>query len=183
MTLTELFIIAVALSMDAFAVAVGKGLSLQSINIKKAALIGVYFGLFQCLMPLVGYTLGVRFQDKIMAIDHWVAFALLLFIGINMIRESRSKEKNIDGSLGCRSMLLLAVATSIDALAVGVSFAFLQVKIFFAVIFIGIVTFFLSMLGVRIGNVFGLKYKSHAELAGGIILIIMGIKILLENLF
>ncbi len=182
MSLGELLLIAVALSMDAFAVAVGKGLSLLKIEFKKAAIVALYFGIFQALMPLIGYVLGISFQEKIIAIDHWVAFALLTFIGINMIRESRKAEDMINSSLAFGHLLLLAVATSIDALAVGVSFAFLQVNIYSAIIIIGCVTFAFSLLGVKLGNIFGSKYKSRAELAGGIILIIIGLKILLENI-
>ncbi len=181
MSLLELFIIAVGLSMDAFAVAVCKGLSLPKMEPKHAVLAGVYFGAFQGLMPLIGYMLGVRFQNAITSIDHWVAFILLGLIGINMIKESRSQEEECDPSFDVRSMLILAVATSIDALAVGVTFAFLQVQIIPAVLFIGVTTCVLSMAGVRIGHVFGCRYKSRAELFGGLILVIMGTKILLEH--
>ncbi len=181
MSLLELFIIAVGLSMDAFAVAVCKGLSLPKMEPKHAVLAGVYFGVFQGLMPLIGYMLGVRFQNAITSIDHWVAFILLGLIGINMIKESRSQEEECDPSFDVRSMLILAVATSIDALAVGVTFAFLQVQIIPAVLFIGVTTCVLSMAGVRIGHVFGCRYKSRAELFGGLILVIMGTKILLEH--
>lgn len=169
--------------MDAFAVSVCKGLAMQKVTIKKAALVGMWFGGFQALMPAAGYILGIQFKDKITSIDHWIAFGLLGLIGFNMIRESFSgEEKEADESLDFKTMLLLAVATSIDALAVGVTFAFLQVNILAAVSFIGAITFLLSVMGVKIGNVFGSRYKSKAELAGGIILIILGIKILLEHL-
>lgn len=169
--------------MDAFAVSVCKGLAMQKVTIKKAALVGLWFGGFQGLMPAAGYILGIQFKDKITSIDHWIAFGLLGLIGFNMIRESFSgEEKEADESLDFKTMLLLAVATSIDALAVGVTFAFLQVNILAAVSFIGAVTFLLSVLGVKIGNVFGSRYKSKAELAGGIILIVLGIKILFEHL-
>lgn len=169
--------------MDAFAVSVCKGLAMQKVTIKKAALVGMWFGGFQALMPAAGYILGIQFKDKITSIDHWIAFGLLGLIGFNMIRESFSgEEKEADESLDFKTMLLLAVATSIDALAVGVTFAFLQVNILAAVSFIGAVTFLLSVLGVKIGNVFGSRYKSKAELAGGIILIVLGIKILFEHL-
>lgn len=184
MSLVELFILAVGLSMDAFAVSICKGLAIEKIDIKKMAIVGLYFGAFQAAMPFIGYILGVRFQDSITAIDHWIAFILLSVIGGNMIKEAMDKEEgDADASLKFKTMLILAVATSIDALAVGVTFAFLKVDIVPAVSFIGIITLILSMLGVKIGNVFGIKYKSKAELAGGIILILMGIKILIQHLF
>ena len=183
MKLIELFLIAVALSMDAFAVSVCKGLSMQKASLKKAIIVGAYFGIFQAAMPALGYLLGIQFADKIEAFDHWVAFALLVIIGINMVKESLSKEEEkADDSLQVKVMLVLAIATSIDALAVGISFAFLHVDILPAVTFIGITTFCLSVAGVKIGNVFGSRYKSKAELVGGIILILIGLKILLEHL-
>jgi putative Mn2+ efflux pump MntP len=202
MGLIQLSIIAVGLSMDAFAVAICKGLSMKKISIKKAGIVGLYFGIFQAGMPLLGYFLGVQFQSKITSIDHWIAFVLLVLIGINMIRESRKNgceeiaveimidenaddcacKKNVDNPLAFKKMLALAVATSIDALAVGVTFAFHKVDIASAASTIGIITFALSMIGVKIGHVFGTIYKSKAELIGGLILILMGIKILLEHL-
>ncbi len=183
MSLFELFILAVGLSMDAFAVSVCKGLAMKKITFKKAAIVGLYFGIFQAGMPVIGYLLGVQFQSKITAIDHWIAFVLLGIIGFNMIKEALGKdEEEADDSLDVKTMLVLAVATSIDALAVGITFAFLQVRIVPAVSFIGVTTLVLSMLGVKIGNVFGTKYKSKAEFAGGIILILIGTKILLEHL-
>ena len=183
MGLLELFVIAVGLSMDAFAVSICKGLSVRELKPKHALTVGVYFGGFQMLMPLIGFALGVRFQSFITSIDHWIAFVLLGIIGGNMIREALSKDEDqLDASLACKTMLLLAVATSIDALAVGVTFAFLQVSILPAVCFIGATTFVLSCIGIRIGHVFGLKYKSRTELFGGAVLILMGIKILLEHL-
>lgn len=183
MGIAELFILAVGLSMDAFAVAVCKGLSLSKINFKNAAWVGLWFGVFQAIMPVIGYLLGTQFKDKITSIDHWIAFVLLAFIGANMIREalSRSEEKT-DAGLAPKVMFPLAVATSIDALAIGVTFAFLNVNIAAAVSFIGAVTFVISAAGVKIGNVFGVKYKSRAEIIGGAILIILGIKILFEHL-
>ncbi len=182
MTMLELFVIAVGLSMDAFAVSVCKGLSLQKMKWKHAYLAGIYFGGFQAAMPLLGFLLGVQFRESITSIDHWVAFILLGIIGINMVKEAISGgEEEGDPSFDAKSMLLLAVATSIDALAVGVTFAFLKVRILPAVTFIGLTTFVLSMAGVKAGNVFGSRYKSKAELAGGLILIGMGIKILLEH--
>lgn len=192
MSLFELFIIAVGLSMDAFAVAVCKGLAMKRISLKKAGIVGLYFGAFQGGMPLIGYFLGVQFQDKITSIDHWIAFILLVIIGINMLKESRNSSceiavdtvanVNADNSLSFKNMSVLAVATSIDALAVGITFAFLNVHITAAVSFIGIVTFTLSMLGVMIGNIFGEKFKSRAEFAGGVILVLMGTKILLNHI-
>ncbi len=183
MGLLELFILAVGLSMDAFAVSVCKGLAMPGINLKKASIVGAWFGGFQALMPAIGYLLGVQFRDKITAIDHWIAFILLGAIGANMVREACSGEcEKEDDSLDIRTMFLLAVATSIDALAVGITFAFLNVHIIAAVSFIGITTFILSAAGVKIGNLFGTKYKSKAELAGGIILVLLGCKILLEHL-
>jgi len=181
MGLWELFVIAVGLSMDAFSVAVCKGLSVCQIKKKQVVTVGLYFGIFQGGMPLIGYLLGTGFRDTIQSIDHWIAFILLSLIGINMIRESGGEAENLDACFGFKTMLPLAVATSIDALAVGVTFAFLKVEIVPAVCFIGVVTFVLSCIGVIIGNRFGCKYKSKAELAGGIVLILMGIKILAEH--
>lgn len=184
MDLLTLFLLAVGLSMDAFAVSVCKGLAMPHIRIKNVVIVGLWFGGFQALMPLIGYFLGSQFQKQITAIDHWIAFVLLALIGGNMIRESFSKEEDCcpDASLGIKTMFLLAVATSIDALAVGITFAFLQVNIISAVSFIGVTTFVLSCIGVKVGNVFGDKYERKAELAGGIILVLLGLKILLEHL-
>ena len=179
----ELFTLALGLSMDAFAVAICKGLAMPKITASKAVIVGLWFGGFQALMPLLGYLLGVQFKDKITALDHWIAFILLAFIGINMIREALSKkEEQPDASLSFKNMVVLASATSIDALAVGVTFAFLNVQIVPAVSSIGIITFLLSVLGVKWGNVFGIRYKAKAELLGGLILILIGLKILLEHL-
>ena len=184
MSLTELFIIAVGLSMDAFAVSVCKGLSVQRLKLGHALTCGVYFGGFQGLMPALGYLLGSQFQNVIVKVDHWIAFILLGIIGINMIRESRDTDaESLDSSFGFKAMLPLAVATSIDALAVGITFALLPgVNIAAAVLFIGCITFILSAVGLKVGNVFGLKYKNKAEMVGGAILILMGLKILLEHL-
>lgn len=182
MSLWELFVIAVGLSMDAFAVSICKGLSVQKVCPRHSLTAGIYFGGFQALMPLLGYFLGTQFKDLISSVDHWVAFILLGLIGVNMIRESRSEEEKLDGCFGCKAMLPLAVATSIDALAVGVTFAFLRVDIVPAVSFIGVITFVFSAAGIHIGNIFGSKYKGKAELFGGIVLIVMGIKILTEHL-
>ena len=183
MGLLELFIIAVGLSMDAFAVSICKGLSVRELRPRHAVTCGVYFGGFQSLMPLIGWLLGVRFQSLITSIDHWIAFVLLGLIGMNMIRESRGQDEDgVSDSFSFAAMLPLAIATSIDALAVGVTFAFLQVNIVPAVCFIGATTFTLSCIGVKIGHVFGLRYKSRAELFGGCVLVLMGVKILLEHL-
>lgn len=177
----ELFILAVGLSMDAFAVSICKGLSLGKINKKHMCLAGVWFGGFQALMPVVGYFLGSFFTGMITKYSHWIAFALLSIIGGNMIKEAFGDEEEVDASMSPMSMLILAIATSIDALAVGVSFAFLKVNIWIAVSFIGCVTFVFSAVGVKVGSIFGTKYKSKAEFAGGIILIAIGIKLVLEG--
>ena len=178
-----MFILAVGLSMDAFAVSVCKGLAMPKISVKKAVIVGIWFGGFQALMPALGYLLGSQFKDSITAVDHWIAFILLGIIGGNMIREACSGEcEKENDSLDIKTMFLLAVATSIDALAVGITFAFLKVNIVAAVSFIGATTFIISAAGVKIGNIFGTKYKAKAELAGGVILILLGLKILLEHL-
>ena len=182
MSIWELFILAVGLSMDAFAVSVCKGLSLGKIKPKHMCIAGAWFGGFQALMPLIGYFLGSFFAEMIEKYDHWVAFVLLAIIGGNMIKESFGKDEKVDSSMDVKSMLLLAIATSIDALAVGVTFAFLQVQIVPAVSFIGVITFIFSAVGVKIGSLFGTKYKSKAELFGGIVLVLIGIKILLEGI-
>lgn len=183
MGLIELFLIAVGLSMDAFAVSVCKGLAMPKCTFKKAAIVGLWFGGFQALMPAIGYILGAQFQEAIASIDHWIAFVLLALIGGNMIHEALDNdEEEADASLDVKTMFLLAVATSIDALAIGITFAFLKVNIIPAVCFIGIVTFIISFTGVKIGNVFGARYKNKAEIVGGVILILLGLKILLEHL-
>ena len=224
MGLLELFILAIGLSMDAFAVSICKGLALPKINLKSAGIVGLWFGAFQALMPLIGYLLGVNFRSYIVSVDHWIAFVLLALIGANMIKEALSdddeeeeveirnlkrgseegtigvcsldscsisptgqvalsrKDNGIKEILGFKTMFLLAVATSIDALAMGITFAFLNVNIIPAISFIGVVTFTCSAIGVKIGNIFGLKYKSKAEIAGGVILILLGCKILIEHL-
>lgn len=185
---TELILIAIGLAMDAFAVSVGKGLTVDKVTPRHAISAGVWFGGFQALMPIVGYFAGVHFRDTIESFDHWLAFALLSLIGINMIREALDKSEGNEGCEGCeerafapRKMFPMAVATSIDALAVGVSFAFLGVNIWLSAATIGITTFLFSFVGVKIGNIFGARYKSGAELTGGIILILIGLKILLEH--
>ncbi len=189
MSLLELFVLAVGLSMDAFAVSVCKGLGIQKGGLKECCVAGLYFGGFQALMPAIGYLLGVQFRQYITSTDHWIAFALLVLIGLNMIRESREKTQGEEHAcpreehpFAVKTMLLLAVATSIDALAVGITLAFLDVHLAMSVSLIGVTTFLISALGIRIGNIFGMKYKAKAELAGGVILIGMGAKILLEHL-
>jgi putative Mn2+ efflux pump MntP len=185
MTLLELFILAVGLSMDAFAVAICLGLGMERYALKKSVVVGLYFGAFQFLMPVIGYYLGMLFADRITAFDHWAAFALLLFLGGKMIFESFKKDEDSDENdmpLRPTHMLPFALATSIDALAVGVSFAFLQVSILPAASLIGVTTFTISAVGVKAGKVFGDKFKSKAELVGGAILVLIGLKILIEHL-
>ena len=225
MGLLELFILAIGLSMDAFAVSICKGLALPKINLKSAGIVGLWFGAFQALMPLIGYLLGVNFRSYIVSIDHWIAFVLLALIGANMIKEalsdddeeeeveirnlkrgseegtigvcsldscsisptgqvalSREKDSVMKDILGFKTMFLLAIATSIDALAVGITFAFLNVNLILAIALIGSITFFLSVIGTKVGNIFGDRYENKAELLGGVILIFLGIKILLEHL-
>lgn len=180
----DIFLIGVALSMDAFAVSVCKGLSVKKAGVKHVLTVGVYFGGFQALMPMLGFLLGYKFESFITNIDHWIAFVLLAIIGGNMIREALGKDEDDKETddFSFRAMLPLAVATSIDALAVGISFAFLGVDIVTAALLIGATTFVLSGAGIFVGNIFGSKYKSKAELAGGIVLILIGAKILLEHL-
>ncbi len=184
MSISELLLIAVGLSMDAFAVSICKGLATKKVGVKHMLIVGLWFGGFQALMPLIGYFLGSTFEEYITRFDHWVAFVLLALIGGNMIREALSgEEEKANDLLGVREMLTLAVATSIDALAVGVTFALLPgVNIAAAVSFIGVITFVISAAGIKVGNAFGTKCKSKAELAGGVILILIGLKILLEHL-
>lgn len=189
MGIGELFLLAVGLSMDAFAVSVCKGLAMKKATLKAEATCGLWFGGFQMLMPVTGFFLGSLFADAIEAFDHWVAFGLLVIIGINMLKEALEKEDESgddpekDADLSVRTMFLMAVATSIDALAVGISLAMVgSVNIWLAAAFIGICTCLLSALGVKIGNVFGSRYEKKAELAGGVILILLGVKILLEHL-
>ncbi len=185
MKITELFIIAIGLSMDAFVVAICKGLELGRIERAHMLKTGLYFGGFQALMPLLGYSFGFCFKDLIANVDHWIVFILLFAIGINMVREAFRKEtgKAGDPTFKFSEMLLLSLTTSIDSLAVGVTFAFLDVSILRAITVIGFTAFIFSAAGIKIGNVFGEKYKSKAEAAGGIILILTGVKILVEHLF
>lgn len=178
----ELFAIALGLSMDAFAVAITKGLCLRKVRFKYALITGLFFGGFQALMPLVGFYLGVQFEDYLTSIDHWIIFGLLFLIGLNMILESRKEEGEKCDTLSIKNMTMLSLATSIDALAVGITFAFLHANIYTSVAVIGFTTFVLSFFGVVIGNLFGSRFKSKAEIAGGIVLILIGAKILLEHL-
>lgn len=184
MSFIETLLIGIGLSMDAFSVSICKGLTTKKFSLKMAVICGLWFGGFQALMPLIGYFLGIQFEDLIASFDHWIAFGLLALIGLNMIREAISgqEENKEDGALDVKTMLLLAIATSIDALAVGVSFAALKENIWHAILVIGLTTFIFSAIGVKIGNVFGSKYEKKAAITGGIILIIIGVKILLEHL-
>ena len=183
MDLLTLLTLAVGLAMDAFAVSICKGLAMREKVLKKGIIVGLWFGGFQALMPTIGFFLGTQFKDQITSIDHWIAFVLLGLIGINMVKEALSNdEEQADDSIAVKEMFMLAVATSIDALAVGITFAFLNVHIVSAASMIGVCTFLISFVGVKIGNIFGTKYKSKSELAGGIILILLGFKILFEHL-
>jgi putative Mn2+ efflux pump MntP len=187
MILAEVVLIAIGLSMDAFAVSITLGLSVKKPTVKEILTPGLFFGFFQALMPAVGYFAGIHFVNKIQNFDHWIAFALLGFIGGKMIKESLSKEnepkEQNKNSFQFIRMLVLAIATSIDALAIGITFALLNVNIIRAIIITGITTFFISMGGVKLGNIFGLKFKSKSEFLGGAVLIILGIKIVIEHLF
>lgn len=183
MGILEVILIGIGLAMDAFAVSICKGLSMNKLDWKKAIIIALYFGIFQALMPIIGYLLGATFQDLVTSIDHWIVFVLLSIIGGNMIKESFDDEvEKRNDSVDFKTMIVLAIATSIDALAVGITFAFLKANIALSVIFIGIITFLISLFGVKIGNKFGDKFQNKAELIGGIILILIGLKILLEHL-
>ena len=191
MDIFTLLAISVALSMDAFSVSICKGLATKKFSFKTALLCGLWFGCFQALMPVIGYFLGAQFEHLITSFDHWIAFGLLLIIGVNMIREAMSEDESTDNEqstvecscacTGFKTMLMMAIATSIDALAIGVSFAFLSVDIWKSVAVIGVTTFLFSFVGVKIGNIFGSRYSKAAEITGGVILILLGIKILLEH--
>lgn len=191
MGFVELFLLGVGLSMDAFAVAVCKGLGMHRVNYKHAVIIALFFGGFQALMPLVGWALGTQFESFVTPVDHWIAFVLLAFIGGKMLWDAFHEEKDSEDGCGCdktdgrldlRELTLLAVATSIDALAVGITFAFLQVDIVPAIVTIGVTTFVLSLVGVIVGNQFGSRFERPATIAGGVVLILLGVKILLEHL-
>lgn len=183
MGILEIFFVGVGLAMDAFAVSICKGLSMKKIDYKKTVIIALYFGIFQAVMPIIGYFLGTTFESLVTQIDHWIAFILLGIIGINMIKEAFSKEsENVNDKVDFKTMIILAIATSIDALAIGITFAFFKTNLILAVIIIGIITFVLSLIGVKIGNKFGNKYEKKAEIFGGVILILIGVKILIEHL-
>lgn len=182
MGIIEIVLTAIGLAMDAFAVSICKGLASKKITIKNALIVGLYFGLFQALMPLIGYFFGSAVATYVEAIDHWVVFGLLAFVGGKMIYEALSGEESIDDSLTFKVMIVLAIATSIDALAVGLSFSMIEINIWLAVGLIGIITLLLTGVGYWIGNIFGSKYKNVAEIFGGVILVLMGLKILLEHL-
>ena len=185
MGVLELVLLSIGLGMDAFAIAICKGISMKKIDWKKACIIGLYFGIFQALMPVIGFFLGKTFEPIVTNIDHWIVFILLIFIGVNMIRESldpECKEESSNDTIKFKDMVILAIATSIDAFAVGITFAFLDTNIIFAFSSIGIITFLISVLGVKIGNRFGDKYENKAEFVGGLILILIGLKVLLEHL-
>ena len=183
MGLIELILLSIGLAMDAFAVSICKGISMKKMNWKKACIIGLWFGGFQALMPTIGYFLGTAFESFVTRIDHWIAFVLLVIIGGKMIKEAFSKEKeDNDDDVSFKKMLFLAIATSIDALAVGITFAFFNVNVVLAIVLIGLVSFVLSVLGTKVGNRFGDKYEKKAEFIGGLILVLLGVKILLEHL-
>ena len=182
MDVFETILISIGLAMDAFTVSICKGLSMKKMEWKKAFIIGGYFGFFQMLMPSIGYALGVGFSDWVESVDHWIAFILLGIIGIKMIRDSFSKEEKVNDNVNIKTMFVLAIATSIDALAIGITYAFLDTSnSFVSFVIIGIITFLISTLGVKIGNRFGNKFGDKAEIFGGLILIFLGIKILLEH--
>ena len=183
MSLFGIIILSIGLGMDAFAVSICKGVSIKKNDLKKSIIVASYMGIFQALMPVIGYFLGMSFADKITSIDHWLTFSLLVIIGIKMIKDSLETEKEIvNDKVDFKEMIILAIATSIDALAVGITFAFLNVNLYIAIGFIGIITFILCFLGTKIGSIFGDKYEDKAELTGGVILILLGIKIVLEHL-
>lgn len=183
MGILEIFLIGVGLSMDAFAVSVCKGLSMKKLDWKKAIIIALYFGVFQAIMPVIGYLLGTTFESLVTQIDHWIAFILLVIIGANMIKGALGKEsENSNDKVDFKTMIVLAIATSIDALAIGITFAFFKTKLLSSVSIIGVITFVLSLVGVKIGNKFGDKYEKKAEFLGGVILILIGVKILIEHL-
>ena len=182
MSIIELLILSVALAMDAFAVSICKGLALKEVKVKYLFLAGVWFGGFQALMPVIGYFCGSKFANKVDKYDHWIAFIILVLIGASMIKESGDKEEEANSNMDVKTMFFLAIATSIDALTVGITFAFLDVNIVVAVLSIGVITFAISAMGVKIGSIFGDKYKSKAEILGGVVLIIIGAKTLLTGL-
>lgn len=181
MGIIELIIISLSLAMDAFSASICKGLKQTKINLKNSLVVGTYFGLFQSIMPTIGYYLGNFFSDKIKAFDHYIAFFLLLFIGISMIKEVK-ENKEINCNLNFKEMIILSIATSIDALIIGITFSFLKVNLYLSILIIGLITFFITSIGYNIGTYFGIKYQKKAQIIGGLILIIMGLKILIEHL-
>ena len=181
MNILEILLIGISLSMDAFAVSICKGLSMNKIAYKKSIIIGLYFGLFQALMPLFGYLFGNTLRNLIILIDHWIIFLILFIIGINMVTE-KNEENNLNSKIDFKTMILLAIATSIDAFAVGITFSFLDINILSSITIIGITTFIISIIGVIIGNKIGNKYQRKAKILGGLVLIFLGAKILLEHL-
>ena len=183
MSATTILLISLGLAMDAFAVAICKGLAMRKMHWNKAIIVGLYFGFFQAIMPTIGYFLGKTFEKSVTSIDHWIALILLVAIGVNMIKEALKKDsEDCNDNVEPKTMIILAIATSIDALAVGITFACLNIKIIQPVTSIGIITFILSVIGVKIGNKFGNKYKNKSQILGGLTLILLGIKILLEHL-
>lgn len=183
MGIVEVLLTSIGLAMDALAISICKGLSFSKIRFKNVIIVGLYFGIFQALMPLIGYILGSRFKELIVSVDHWIAFFLLALIGLSMLKEGLSKEyDSLDDNVSLKAMLPLAIATSIDALAVGITFSFLDVNILESIIFIGSITFFISLVGVVIGNKVGVKYQKKSQVIGGVILFIIGLKILIEHL-
>lgn len=183
MGIIEVLLTSIGLAMDAFAVSICKGLAFSKVNLKNVFMVSLYFGIFQGLMPLIGYVLGSRFKDLIISVDHWIAFFLLALIGLSMLKEGFSKEyDSLDDKVNLKVMLPLAIATSIDALAVGITFAFLKVNIISSVLIISVITIFICFIGVLIGNKVGIKYQKKAQVVGGFILIVIGLKILLEHL-
>lgn len=183
MTLLEIILVGIGLSMDAFAVSICKGLSMKKIEMKNTIIVGTYFGVFQAIMPLTGYLLGTTFSELVISIDHWIAFILLTTIGSKMLKEAYcNNDEDENDNLDFKTMIVLAIATSIDALAIGITFAFFEINIIKAISIIGFLTFTISSVGVIIGNKFGHKFQGKAEVIGGIILIIIGIKILIEHL-
>ena len=183
MSFLDLILIAFGVAMDEFALSISKGLSMKEINYKNVIIVGVYFGIFQAIMPLIGYMLGNNFEKFITSIDHWIAFILLAIIGFNMIKDClKNEEKAVNEKFDFKTMLPLSIATSIDALAIGVTFAFLRINIIISVLLIGILTALTSMIGVLIGKKFGDKLEKKAQITGGFILIVIGSKILLQHL-
>ena len=183
MKLIDIFLTSISLSMDAFAISICKGLSMNKYSLKRGIIVGTYFGIFQSIMPLIGYLIGLYFENTIKSIDHWISFILLLIIGINLIRESFINDNNnINDDISIKEMIPLSIATSIDALAVGITFGFLKINLLNILLIIGLITFILSIIGTRIGYLFGNRYENKSKIIGGIILIVIGIKILFEHL-